>query len=233
MLDRLLLWTKYDHAFLAANVNRFDQLTLQRGLRVSMRIQVLDELFDYDGMLLFNVVHDDQEHTLNEFEVEPCVLVVVQIGQYRHNYLAYCGEIGFGSQAFQQHLGFVVWLHFLLLLLLHIDWLIEIYVRRRLVIISRFELNFYVVGACCQAQVISALIRLRVQIVKVFVVYRAAQVHHFASTTIHCFIRLRVSKLLVHDVEQSGHNFVHIVPQIASSQVVIGHKLLNHGGQAL
>ena len=41
---------------------------------------------------------------------------------------------------------------------------------------------------------------------------------------------LRFGEVFVHDKEQSRHDFVHVVPQIASSQAVVGHETLDHRG---
>jgi len=50
---------------------------------------MLDELLDYDGMLLFDVVHDDEENVAHKLGVFPGAgLVGVQIGEDRQDNLA-------------------------------------------------------------------------------------------------------------------------------------------------
>lgn len=61
--------------------DRADYVALELGRRVDVRVEVLDELLDHDGMLLLDVVHQDEEDVADELGVLPGTrLVRVQVG---------------------------------------------------------------------------------------------------------------------------------------------------------
>ena len=98
-----------------ARAHRPDYVTLELGRRVDVRVQVLDELFDHDRVLLLHVVHEDQEYAAHESRVLPAArLVGVQVAEDGRDYLADCGVVGLACQVLEQHFGFVVRIHELL-----------------------------------------------------------------------------------------------------------------------
>jgi len=74
-----------------------------------VRVQVLDELFDDDGVLLLDVVHEDEENAADESRVFPAAwLVGIQVVENRQDYLADGCVVGLAGEVLKEHLGLVV-----------------------------------------------------------------------------------------------------------------------------
>ena len=79
-----------------ANADRADDVAFELGGRVAMRVEMLDELLDDDGVLLLDVAHQDQKDAANEARVLPARrFVAVQIGQNGRDYFVDRGEVRF------------------------------------------------------------------------------------------------------------------------------------------
>jgi len=74
-----------------------------------VRVQVLDELFDDDGVLLLDVVHEDEENAADESRVFPAAgLVGIQVVENGQDYLADGCVVGLAGEVLKEHLGLVV-----------------------------------------------------------------------------------------------------------------------------